>query len=121
MSKTYEYNKLSKGNSVEGPRSAPSSSWMGAKSYIVVATRICPVCGEEYKRYKDEIEYTVLLTDKEHILCSYNCKRKFMREHERELEKMKEELDDGYYSMRESRGRRHSPLRKNKTRGVSKN
>lgn len=121
MGAPYEYNKLSKGNSIKGPTSVAPSQWSGAKSYIVVATRICPVCGEEYKRYKDEIEYTVKLADKEHILCGYNCKKKFMREHERELEKMKEELDDGYYGMRESRGRHHSPLRKNKTRGVSKN
>lgn len=49
----------------------------GYKSTSNYIERVCPECGETYRRYPDEIEY---IFDKK-FFCTFPCKNKYRKKH----------------------------------------
>lgn len=50
------------------------------KELLPYTERVCPCCGESYKRYQGEIDYTLINKGKRIKFCSWNCKCKYKRE-----------------------------------------
>ena len=85
----YEYDKVTRSTTRGIGSVLQVSHEPGIKSYCVAAVRVCPQCGEEYKRFKGEIDYIQKLGNEDVILCSYNCKAKFIQKHKEQIEKEK--------------------------------
>ena len=71
---------------------------MGHKNLRVKATRVCPCCKKEYIRYASEIEYEIDLGygTEPIVLCSHNCKHRYLREHYDDIEKKRKKYAKKY-------------------------
>lgn len=74
-------------------KTVPKDQYNGYKYTDNPRLCTCAYCKQQYKRYGSEIEYTTNFNHKLKKYCSYTCKQKAIKEHNRLLEQKEQQAN----------------------------